>query len=174
MSAIPITEENSITVLVNSVKFGQKMGAYALREAKLLKQAIDYFDANKKEKPTFDGADNPKLAAINLLLQGVQKAQAHGGEYAFSFDDAALLWDITEFWIKEGGKAVTQNVNLPSSSQASKDKSAKAAKTATSGSTVNPVVKLERSTEETDDDEEDDDDDEPTITVSQKKGKRRE
>lgn len=160
MTSTPITKEYSITVLVNSVRFGQRMGAYALREAKLLKQAIDYFNPDIKEKPTFDGVSNPELAAVNLLLQGVQKAQAHGGEFAYSFDDAALLWDITEFWLKEGGNAVAQNVNTASPS---KDKSSKSAKAAASSS-----VKSIRT------EEEDDDEDEPTITVSQRKGKSKE
>lgn len=165
MSSTPITKETSIPVLINSVRFGQKMGAYALREAKLLKQAIDYFNPDIKDKPTFEGVSNAEFAAVNLLLQGVQKAQAHGGDFAYSFDDAALLWDITEFWIKEGGNAVAQNVNVASSSKEKSSKSAKSAASSAKASITKPEKEVE---------EEEDDDEEPTITVSQRKGKSRE
>lgn len=142
------------------------MGAYVLREVKLLKQAIDYFNPDVKEKPTFENSENPEIVAVNLLLQGVQKAQAHGGEFSFSIDDAALLWDIMEFWIKEGGKAVTQNVNV-SGTPSSKEKSRSAKQAASSVRTISKS-----------DDEEGDDEDEkdstPLITVSpSRKGKER-
>ena len=60
-----INKENSIAVLVNSVRFGQKMGAYALREAKLLKQAIEQCIRSD------GGQDASKLQAgpIRQLLQ---------------------------------------------------------------------------------------------------------
>jgi hypothetical protein len=156
-----INKENSITVLINSVRLGQKMGSYVLRETKLLKQAIDYFNPDVKDKPTFEDSENPEIVAVNLLLQGVQKAQAHGGEFSFSIDDAALLWDIMEFWIKEGGKEVTQNVNVSGST--SKEKNAKSAKQAASSVRS---IKVEE-------DDEDYEDDAKLITVS-KKGKNRE
>jgi len=156
-----INKENSIAVLINSVRFGQKMGAYALRETKLLKQAFDYFNPDIKEKPTFENSENPEIVAVNLLLQGVQKAQAHGGEFAYSIDDAALLWDIMEFWIKEGGKDVTKNVNV------APQKEKKSAKQA--ASSVRSISKMDEKEVE----EEESEDDTPTITVS-KKGKERE
>lgn len=157
-----INKENSIAVLVNSVRFGQKMGAYALRETKLLKQAFDYFNPDVKDKPTFENSENPEIVAVNLLLQAVQKAQAHGGEFAYSIDDAALLWDIMEFWIKEGGKAVTQNVNVSGSPQKEK-KSAKQA-----ASSVRNISKSEDKVLDESDEESDDN----LISVS-KKGKER-
>lgn len=161
-----INKENSIVVLINSVRLGQKMGAYILREVKLLKQAIDYFNPDVKEKPTFDNAENPEIVAINLLLQGVQKAQAHGGEYAFSIDDAAFLWDIMEFWIKEGGKGIAQNVNINGTTKEKNGKSAKSA-----------AASLRTIRTENGDDEEDEEEDEdatPLITNSyRRKGKER-
>jgi len=162
-----INKENSIAVLINSVRLGQKMGAYVLREVKLLKQAIDYFNPDIKDKPTFENSENPEIVAVNLLLQGVQKAQAHGGEFSFSIDDAALLWDIMEFWIKEGGKAVTQNVNV--NGTPSKEKSARSAKQA-----ANSVKSISKSDDiDEDEDEEDEKDSAPLITVSSRKGKER-
>ena len=106
-SSVPeITRENSVVILSNSVRMGQKMGAFLLREVSLLKKAIDFFNPDVETKPDFGDKQDPEIVAINLLLQGVQKAQSHGGELAFSIDDAALLWDIIEFWMKEGGKGV--------------------------------------------------------------------
>lgn len=158
-----INKENSVAILVNSVRIGQKMGAYVLRETKLLKQAIDYFNPDVKDKPTFENSENPEIVAVNLLLQGVQKAQAHGGEFAYSIDDAALLWDIMEFWIKEGGKAVTQNVNV--SGPVKEKKSAKQA-----AASVRTITKS--APEDDDEESEDEKPSTPLITVS-KKGKER-
>ena len=121
-----INKENSVIILSNSVRMGQKMGAYILRESNILKKAIDFFNPDVTEKPDFGGTQDPEIVAVNLLLQGVQKAQAHGGEHAYSIDDAALLWDIMEFWMKEGGKAVAQNVNVSGSSR--KEETAKSSK----------------------------------------------
>ena len=104
-----ITKENSIPILVNSVRLGQKNGAYFLKECALLNKAIQYFNSDVKEKP-FADAQEPEVVAINLLLQGVQKAQMHGGEHSYSLEDAALLSEILDFWVKEGGKQVGQNI----------------------------------------------------------------
>jgi hypothetical protein len=45
-----INKKNSIAILINSVLMGQKMGAYLLKETKVLKQAIDYFNPNVTDK----------------------------------------------------------------------------------------------------------------------------
>lgn len=156
----PITKENSITVLINSVRLGQRMGAYLLKEVSFLKKAIDYFDVNVKEENKPDLGENPEIVAVNLLLQGVQKAQQHGGEFSYSIDDAALLWDILEFWVKEGGKAVAQNVNVGSSKS---DKDGKAAK--------NAANSVRAQSKQDDDSEEENDSNE--IRISSKKGKDR-
>lgn len=159
-STTPINKENSINVLLNSIRLAQKNGAYLLRESALLADAIDYFNPDVKEKPTFENSENPEVVAVNLLLQGVQKAQAHGGEFAYSIEDARLLWKITEFWVKEGGRAVTQN--LASSSSQKEKKSAKAA--------ANSVRQQEDKHEEVED--EDDEEEIHPIQVT-KKGKER-
>ncbi|KAJ3228630.1 hypothetical protein HDU81_006020 [Chytriomyces hyalinus] len=144
-----INRENSIAILSNSVRMGQKMGAYLLREVSLLKKAIDFFNPEIKDKPDFGGSQDPEIVAVNLLLQGVQKAQSHGGEFSYSIDDAALLWDIMEFWMKEGGKAVAQNVNVSSSPKS--DKESKSAKSAVNSARV---AKISEEEEEEDDDNE--------------------
>lgn len=168
MSTTPLNKENSVAILINSVRMGQKMGAYLLKETKVLKQAIDYFDPNVKDKPTFEDSENPEIVAVNLLLQGVQKAQNHGGEFAYSIDDAAFLWDIMEFWIKEGGRAVTQNVRVPGGS--SKETSGTSAKAA--ASSVKKRTTLTEDEQEKESDAEEHDDEIAPITVhSNKKGK---
>ncbi len=113
MSKIALTKENSIQILNNSVDRGRLMGAFSLKDAYAIKQAKDFFNPDVKDKPTFNSAPDPEIAAINIFLQAVQKAQGHGGEFAFTFDDASLLWEIIEFWIKESGsKAVVDNVRI--------------------------------------------------------------
>lgn len=106
-----INKESSIVALTNSVRMGQRMGAFLIREASLLLDAINYFNDDIKEKAEiFSNTEEPEIVAINLLLQGVQKAQAHGGEHAYSLEDAAYLWKVIDFWIQKGGKEVSQNI----------------------------------------------------------------
>ena len=155
--ASEINRENSIAVLVNSVNVGQKMGAYQLREAKLLHKAVQYFNPEVKTKPDFEGSANPEITAINLLLQGVQKAQLHGGDMAFSLDDAALISDVVDWLLKEYGKQVGQNVNT------NDDKSGKKG----SKNTNESSVKVSRH------EDEDDEDDEDLPTITPRKGKGR-
>ena len=157
-----INRENSIAILSNSVRMGQKMGAFLLREVSLLKKAIDQFNPDVKDKPDFGGSQDPDIVAVNLLLQGVQKAQAHGGEFSYSIDDAALLWDIMEFWMKEGGKAVAQNVNVSSSKSDKESKSA-----------AKSAVNSARSVAQIDEEDEEGDDDEIRVRPLSTKGKDR-
>lgn len=124
MPKIVINRENSIAMLVQAAENAQKMGALHLRETPILKKALDYFKAEEDDKPDFDGAENPELVALNILLQIINRAQRHGGELAYSVDDAALLWEITEFWIKETGKEVTKGTTA-SKEKSSKSKAAK-------------------------------------------------
>ena len=153
-----INKENSITVLTNSVRLGQKMGAYLMREAKLLKQAIDYFNPDVKDKPDFGGStSDPEIVAINLLLQGVQKAQSHGGELAFSLDDAALLSDIMEWWVKMSNSDITKTA-------ASASKEGKSAKAAANG--TKSVAAVQEG-----EDEEDEDLDDSIRPIKSFKGK---
>lgn len=157
-----INKENSITILANSIRRGQKMGAFLMREAKFLKQAIDYFDPNVKEKPElFKDIENPEITAVNLLLQGVQKAQSHGGELSYTLEEAEILWDIMEFWIKEGGNQV---VNTSKATSSAVEKDGKAAKAVVNSARAKSSIK---EVEEDDDDETD----EIKPVFSIKKGK---
>jgi hypothetical protein len=166
-----INKENSIAILINSVRMGQKMGAYLLKETKVLKQAIDYFNPDVTDKPTFESAENPEIVAVNLLLQGVQKAQNHGGEFAYSIDDAALLWDILEFWIKEGGRAVTQNVKGAGSS---KDSNGSAKSAVNAANRKKTLVSSENEVHRDKDEDEDEEDYNEIAPISyHKKGKER-
>lgn len=131
MSKIVLNKENSIQILNNSLDRGRLMGAFSLKDAHAIKQARDFFNPDVKDKPTFNDAPDPEIAAINIFLQAVQKAQGHGGEFAYTFEDASLLWEIIEFWIKESGsKAVVENVRMndgpaESKSSSSRDKSSR-------------------------------------------------
>lgn len=168
MSSTAINKENSINVLINSVRLAQKNGSYLLRESALLADAIDYFNPDLKEKPTFENSENPEIVAVNLLLQGVQKGQAHGGDFSYSLEDARLLWKIMEFWIKEGGKAVTQNVNVASTSN--KDKEKRSAKAAA----LNTLRSSHDDNEEDNEEEDDKEEIRPIQVLSkQNKGKDR-
>ena len=160
-----ITKESAITVLINSVRLAQKNGAYLLRESALLADAIDYFNPDVKEKPTFENNENPEFVAINILLQGVHKGQTHAGEFSYSLEDGRLLWKITDFLVKEMGKGVTQNINV-----ANKEKEKRSVKAS--------ALKNFRTSSQDEDREEnednDDDDKEEEIRPIQVKGKGKE
>jgi hypothetical protein len=153
-----LTKESSISILIRSVEIAQTKGCFLLQEASLLKKAIDSFDKNAKTKPDFGTTEDPEIVAINLLLQGVQKAQNYK-ECPFSLGDASILYDTFKFLSENVGKGVDQNVNLGGSSSATK-KDKKSA-----------VTSLQ-SIPETQDDDEDDDEDEIKPIVSSKKGKK--
>ena len=121
------------------------MGAFSLKDAHAIKQALDYFHPDVKDKPNFNDAPDPEIAAINIFLQAVQKAQGHGGEHAYTFDEASLLWEIIEFWVKASGGAGKQNKEKDK--EPLKDgKTAKAA--------VNQIRNGQKPTESSDEDEE--------------------
>jgi hypothetical protein len=173
MSLTTITKENSIPILINAVNSGQRMGAYLLKDTKALQQAIDYFDPDVTEKP-FSNSENPEVVAVNVLFQGIHKAQDRGGAHAYSIRDAALLYDILEFWVKEVGRAVTQNVRIPSSSQSSQSSS----KGGSSPKSASAAKKKTISIANDDDDAEEEENDEETgtgeitpITYHSRKGK---
>jgi hypothetical protein len=153
-----LTKESCITILSNSVELAQKRGTYLLQEASLLTKAVDFFKKEDGEKPDFGGSkENPEIVAINLLLQGVTKAQNHR-ECPFNLHDAALLFDVYEFLVQNSGKDVAQNVGLGSS--APKKESKKSA------------VSALQAVQEQSDSEEDDNEIRP-MTVSSRKGKER-
>jgi len=99
MSNIDLNSENSIVLLTRFIEVAQQKGAYQLREASILKKAVDYFNPDIKTKPVFrEGDPNPELTAKSLLLQGAQVGQAKG---SYPLDDAALLFDIVELVSKD-------------------------------------------------------------------------
>lgn len=154
MSEPTINKENSIKLLTQYIDLAQQKGAFLLQEASVLKKAVDFFNPDVKKKPSFgEVGQDPEIIAITLLLRGVQRGQAHGN--AYNLADAAMIWDITEFWIKEGGKAVSEGVNI--------DKKAKKDESSSSNSRKAQVEK--------DDDEDDDEDEVTPITVNKGKGR---
>ena len=88
-SVITLTKENSINIFVQYIEIAQKVGAYELKEADILKRASDVLIHGAK-----DHEINENLA-INLLIQGLNKGQKHGG--AFTLNDAALLHKVIQF-----------------------------------------------------------------------------
>ena len=103
---INLNKENSVVILSQYVEHAQTSGAFALKEASLLKKAIDQLnkDVKEKDKPDWGpNVTNPEATAIGLLIQGVTKGQAHGKSY--NLNDAALICDIIEFLQKEAGVA---------------------------------------------------------------------
>lgn len=166
-SSTPINKENSINVLANSVRLAQKNGAFNLRDAALLADAIDFLNPEVKEKPKFDSPEDPEIVAVNMLLQGVQKGQAHSGEWSYGLDDARLLYKIIEFWMKELGRGVTQNVTMSSgTSTSSKDK--KSAKNAAAS-----AIRQQQSSDNAESDEGEDEDEGIRPLQINKKGKER-
>jgi len=88
-SVITLTKENSINIFVQYIEIAQKAGAYELKEADILKRASDVLIHGAKDQEI-----NENLA-INLLIQGLNKGQKHGG--AFTLNDAALLHKVIQF-----------------------------------------------------------------------------
>jgi hypothetical protein len=116
MSTATLTKENSVQILINSVKLAQTKGCFLLQECALIKKAFDFFDKNVKEKPTFgESQEDPKVICCNLLLQSVQKANSSPNN-PFSIEDAALLFQVFEFLAKEMGPEVTPKSNETSGS----------------------------------------------------------
>lgn len=155
-----MNKEQAIYILSNSVELAQKKGTFLLQEASLLKKAVDFFNKDVKEKPDFGSSETPDIVATNLLLQGVQKAQSHR-ECPYNLHDAALLFEVFEFLVKNSGKDVAQNVNLGSSSK----KDSKTKKSAVS------ALQASRVDEESEESEEDDNEIRPITAKS--KGKER-
>ena len=88
-TVITLTKETSINIFIQYIEIAQKVGAYELKEAEILKRSIDIL-MNK----VVDVEINENLA-INLLIQGVNKGQKHGG--AYTLNDAALLQKVIQY-----------------------------------------------------------------------------
>ena len=92
---IELNNENTLALLAKFVELAQTKGSFTLKEASILKKAIDTFNPEVKEKPVFVENDpDPELTAKKLLIQGADKGQSKG---AYGIDDAALLYDVIEF-----------------------------------------------------------------------------
>ena len=131
-----MNKEKAIAILITSVEAAQRKGTFLLSEASVLKKAVDYFNSDVKEKSDF-GSQEPETVALNLLLQGVQKAQNYK-ECPYNLTDAAILYDVVDFLVKDGGKDLSKNVNMASTSPKKEKKVSK------------PVVKVESSESESD------------------------
>ena len=103
-----LNKENAVAVLINSVRLGQNNGAFLIQEVSLLKKAIDFFNKDVTEKPTFNSTENPEIVAINLLIQACQKVNTTS-KNPLSIDDAALIFDCFEFFVKEYGSGAVAN-----------------------------------------------------------------
>ena len=88
-SVITLNKTNSIQILVQYIEIVQKNGAYELKEAEILKRAIDVLINNVQ-----DNEINEALA-VNLLIQGIVKGQKQGG--SFNLNDAALLQKVIHY-----------------------------------------------------------------------------
>ena len=157
-----MNKEQAIYILSNSIELAQKKGTFLLQEASLLKKAVDFFNKDVKEKPDFGSSETPDIVATNLLLQGVQKAQSHR-ECPYNLHDAALLFEVFEFLVKNSGKDVAQNVNLGSSSSSKKDSKSK----------KSAVSSLQASRVDEESEEEEEDDNEIRPITARSKGKER-
>lgn len=94
-TVITLDKSNSIKILIQYIEIAQKAGAYELKEAEILKRANDVLINNVQ-----DPEINENLA-INLLIQGVNKGQKHGG--AYTLNDAALLHKVIQYIINLQG-----------------------------------------------------------------------
>ena len=90
-TVITLDKNSSINIFIQYIEIAQKAGAYELKEAEILKRATDVLTNN-----VTDPEINENLA-INLLIQGINKGQKHGG--AFTLNDAALLHKVIQFMI---------------------------------------------------------------------------
>ena len=90
-TVITLDKNSSINIFIQYIEIAQKAGAYELKEAEILKRSTDVLINN-----VTDPEINENLA-INLLIQGINKGQKHGG--AFTLNDAALLHKVIQFMI---------------------------------------------------------------------------
>jgi len=94
-TVITLDKNSSIKILIQYIEISQKAGAYELKEAEILKRASDVLTNNVQ-----DPEINENLA-INLLIQGINKGQKHGG--AYTLNDASLLHKVIQYIINLQG-----------------------------------------------------------------------
>ena len=94
-----INKQNSVQIMINTVKAGQQKGAFLLNDCVAIKKAIDYFNPEVKTKPDFGATENAELVAVNILIQACQKVNSHSNN-PLSLEDGAILFEIFQFWLK--------------------------------------------------------------------------
>lgn len=108
-TVITLDKNSSINIFIQYIEIAQKAGAYELKEAEILKRSTDVLINN-----VIDPEINENMA-INLLIQGINKGQKHGG--AFTLNDAALLHKVIQFLINSSQpQPPSQQVTSESSS----------------------------------------------------------
>jgi len=85
---ITLDKNVCINIMVQYIEVSQKAGAFDLKEADVLKRAVDFLVNNAPDNELNEGV------ALNLLVQGIVRGQKHG---AFTLNDAALLHKVLSF-----------------------------------------------------------------------------
>ena len=98
---LTLNPDNAKVLLCQYIEIANGKGSFLLREASLLNKAMDTLNKDVKNKPDFGNGQDPETTAINLLIQGAHKGQAHG---SYNMKDSALLWDIIELLSKENAE----------------------------------------------------------------------
>lgn len=117
-TVITLDKNSSINIFIQYIEIAQKAGAYELKEAEILKRSTDVLINN-----VTDPEINENLA-INLLIQGINKGQKHGG--AFTLNDAALLHKVIQFMINSSQPQQQPHVTSDESSSDNKTEAAPA------------------------------------------------
>jgi hypothetical protein len=109
-SVITLDKNNSIKILIQYNELIQKSGAFDLKEADLIKRAIDVLIYSATD------SEINEIVGINLLIQGIHKGQKHGG--TLTLNDASLLHKvilyITNIVIPEIQNSPSSNTPEPS------------------------------------------------------------
>ena len=85
---ITLDKNVCINIMVQYIEVSQRAGAFDLKEADVLKRAVDFLVNNAPDNELNEGV------ALNLLVQGIVRGQKHG---AFTLNDAALLHKVLSF-----------------------------------------------------------------------------
>lgn len=112
-TVINLDPNNSVQILIKYIELAQKSGAFELKEAEIIKRAIDVLINNVQDQ------EITQALAINLLIQAVVKGQKHGGSY--TLNDAALLHKVITYIIQisqppQSNQEPVQNVTASNSS----------------------------------------------------------
>lgn len=84
---ITLTRKEAIEQLIVACEMGNRAGAYELKESALIAKVVEHLKKNNYTE------DISELAAVNVLLQGVRKANEKG---IYDLHSSRTLWDINE------------------------------------------------------------------------------